>query len=158
MKNFLTTYDLRQLILMEKKIILFEENKIHLYHFITDLQGLLNALEAIPESWKHEFQKQLNELELIYDVIEEEGISKWKGNYKEDMQTSINKIKNMTSLILENYLENSDVNISEKAEDAGLNWLICPKCNDAWETDSLKAMVICPNCESALHNPRLKIS
>ncbi|MFY7842684.1 MAG: hypothetical protein ACOVOR_01530 [Rhabdochlamydiaceae bacterium] len=59
----------------------------------------------------------------------------------------------MTLPILEEYLGQSDSNISESAIKGDPNWLICPKCNDAWESDSLKAMVVCAKCERALHNP-----
>lgn len=57
--------------------------------------------------------------------------------------------------ILEEYLGQSDLNISESAIEGDSNWLICPKCNDAWEAASLKAMVICPKCDRALHNPHM---
>ena len=59
----------------------------------------------------------------------------------------------MSLSILEEYLGQSDSNISESAIEGDSKWLICPKCNEAWESDSLKAMVICPKCNRALHNP-----
>ncbi len=32
-------------------------------------------------------------------------------------------------------------------------WLICPKCNDAWEAEPLAELVRCPKCSSLLVNP-----
>jgi Zn finger protein HypA/HybF involved in hydrogenase expression len=91
---------------------------------------------------------------MIYDGIEDGSISRWKGNHKEDTRNAILKLKKLAVSILEEYLEKSDANVLESAIEGGSNWLICPKCNDAWQSDSLKAMVICPTCDCALHNSR----
>ena len=40
------------------------------------------------------------------------------------------------------------------ATDSGDDWLMCPKCNDAWETHSRDGLVRCPSCSSLLLNPR----
>ena len=34
------------------------------------------------------------------------------------------------------------------------NWLMCPKCIDAWETDSVLGMVRCPKCSTTFLNPK----
>lgn len=34
------------------------------------------------------------------------------------------------------------------------NWLMCPKCVDAWESDSILGMVRCPKCSKMLLNPK----
>ncbi|MGE0669379.1 MAG: hypothetical protein AB7H48_00395 [Parachlamydiales bacterium] len=150
----LTEYDLRQIILIEKKIHLFENNKLNLFEIISDLGGLLHALESVPDSWKNDFQTQINSLEMIHDSIEDGSISRWNGNYKEEIRHAMTKLKLMTISILEEYLQNSDSNILEIGIEADSNWLICPKCNNAWISNSLKEMVICPKCGCALHNPR----
>jgi len=152
--GLLTKHDLKQIILIEKKIFMFEKNKLDLFEIICDLGGLLNALESVSESWKDDFQSEVNALEIIHDSIEDGSISRWNGNYREDMHNALSKLKKMTLSILEEYLGQSDLNISESAIEGDSNWLICPNCNDAWENDSLKAMVICPKCDRALHNPR----
>ena len=153
--GLLTEYDLKQIALIEKKIFMFEKNKLDLFELICDLGGLLNALESVSETWKDDFQAEVNALEMIHDSIEDGSISRWKGNYREDMHNNISKLKKMTLSILEKYLRQSDSNISESAIEGDSNWLICPRCNDAWESNSLKAMVICPKCDRALHNPRM---
>ena len=153
--ELLTKYDLKQVMLIEKKIFIFENKKIDLFKLICDLGGLLNALESVSKSWKDAFQAEVNALEIIHDSIEDGSISRWKGNHREDIHNAISKLQKMTLSILKEYLGQSDSNISERAIEGDPNWLICPKCNDAWESDSLKAMVICPKCDRALHNPRM---
>jgi hypothetical protein len=150
-------YDLRQIILIEKKIALFENNRLDLFDLVGDLGDLLNALESVPDNWKNDFLSETNTLEMIYDSIEDSSISRWQGDFKEDIRKSVAKLKKIVASMLEEYLKISDPNIIESAIEAFSNWLICPKCNDAWESISPNAMVICPKCECAFHNPRLSI-
>ena len=150
----LNGYDLRQIKLIEKKIILFEDNKINFFDFVNDLTGLLDALESVADSWKHDFRAEINTLELIQDSIEDGSITSWIGNFKEDIHNSVSKLKKITTSLLEEYLKTSDPNALDSAIEANFMWLICPKCNDAWESNSLNAMVICPKCDRAFHNPR----
>lgn len=151
----LTEHDIKQIVLIKNKIFMFEKDKLDLFELICDLGGLLNELESVSEFWKDDFQAEVNALEIIYDSIEDGSISRWKGNYREDLHDAISKLKKMAFSILEEYLGQPDSNISESAIEGDSNWLICPKCNDAWESDSLKAMVICPKCHRALHNPHM---
>ena len=44
--------------------------------------------------------------------------------------------------------------IQEKANDLGDNWLMCPLCQEAWESYSKYGMVRCPSCNHKLHNPK----
>ncbi|MBS0626065.1 MAG: hypothetical protein JSS32_08455 [Verrucomicrobia bacterium] len=150
----LTEYELRQILLIINKIHSFEKEKTNLFELICDLSGILNALEFKIKPYTDDFRKEINLLELIHDSIEDGSIFRWIGNYKEDMLNSISKLKAMTATILDEYLGLSDSNISESAILLESNWLMCQRCNDAWESDSLKAMVICPKCDRALHNPR----
>jgi len=152
--NILSEYDLKQIKLIEKRIRLFENNKLGLFDLVNDLGGLLNTLESVPDSWKDDFQAETNSLEMIRDSIEDSSISKWKGNFKEDIHKSVSKLKKMITSLLEKYLKIPDPNVLESAIKANSNWLMCPKCNDAWESNSPDAMVICPKCECAFHNPR----
>ena len=46
--------------------------------------------------------------------------------------------------------------VNEKADDLGENWLLCPMCIDAWQTDSTYGMVECPKCMQIMHNPKWK--
>lgn len=156
--NTLSKYDLKQIRLIKKKINLFENNKLDLFDFVNDLSGLLNALESVSDDWRNDFQNKINILEMIHDSIEDGSISKWKGNFKQDIHKAVSKLKNMVASIIEKYLKILDPNIIESAIAAASNWLICPNCNDAWESNSSNAMVICPKCECAFRNPLASIS
>lgn len=152
--SLLNEYDLRQIRLIEKEISLFENREISLFSLVCDLGGLLNALESVSDSWKDDFQADVNILEIIHDCIKDGSISLWKGNFQGDINKSVSKLKNMTDFLIEEYLKMPDPQIFESAIAASSNWLICPKCNDAWESSSLNAMVVCSICECAFHNPR----
>jgi hypothetical protein len=51
-------------------------------------------------------------------------------------------------------LEFPDPSISDKTQALDDEWLMCPFCIDAWQSDSKDGMVICPTCHRKLHNPR----
>jgi len=51
-------------------------------------------------------------------------------------------------------LEFLDPSVEKTAEALDGNWLQCPLCSDAWESESLDAMVRCPKCQSVSRNPK----
>jgi hypothetical protein len=53
-------------------------------------------------------------------------------------------------------MEFPDFSVKEKANTIDQNWFICPKCMDAWESNSIFGMVECPKCNTIMHNPRYK--
>ena len=54
-------------------------------------------------------------------------------------------------------LEFPDSSISETAQIGDGEWLICPKCIDAWQSKSDRdALVKCPKCQTIYNNPRYK--
>ncbi|MCP5504355.1 MAG: hypothetical protein H7A41_04295 [Chlamydiales bacterium] len=154
----LNQYDWRQIKLIENKLILFENKKINLLSLVGDLEGLLHTLETVTDSWKDSFQSEINSLEVICDSIEDGAISRWKGNYKEELHKSIFILKKMARSLLEVYLKTSDPNVLEVAIEGDSKSLICPHCNNIWELISSDAMVVCPKCEYVCHNPRFKLS
>ena len=89
--QILSKYDLKQIRLIEKKINQFVHNKLDLFDLVTGLDGLLNVLESVTESWKNDFKVEINTLEMIRDSIEDGSISKWQGNFKEDIHKSVSK-------------------------------------------------------------------
>ncbi|MBS0584968.1 MAG: hypothetical protein JSR76_01540 [Verrucomicrobia bacterium] len=145
--------DLRLLRLIQKRVSLFASDRLHLYDLVSELSGLLNTLESLSESWKGSFQTEINGLELIYDSIEDGSISRWIGDFKKDIKESLLQIEKIVSSVIEQYLILSDPNVLETAVEASSGWLMCPTCQEAWETTSIDAMVICPKCDQALHNP-----
>ncbi len=152
--NPLNAHDLKQIKLIEKNIVLFENDRIDLFDLVNELIGLLNTLESVSFFWKDRFQIEINSLEMIQNSIEDGSISRWRGNFKEDIHKSISDLKKMITSLLAEYLKRSDPTVLESAIEADPNWLMCPKCIDAWESSSREVMVVCPKCESAFHNPR----
>jgi len=54
-------------------------------------------------------------------------------------------------------LEFPDSSISETAQIGDDQWLICPKCTDAWQnSDNRDALVRCSKCSTIFNNPRYK--
>lgn len=52
-------------------------------------------------------------------------------------------------------LEFPSLSISEKAQIGDQEWLICPKCFKAWQSESqIDAIVKCPQCQTQLNNPK----
>ena len=44
--------------------------------------------------------------------------------------------------------------VTDTAELVEDNWLMCPKCIDAWESDSILGMVRCPKCSTMFLNSK----
>ncbi len=53
-------------------------------------------------------------------------------------------------------LEWLDPGTEKTAEALDGNWLQCPLCSDAWESESLDAMVRCPTCQGVSRNPKYR--
>jgi hypothetical protein len=51
-------------------------------------------------------------------------------------------------------LEFPNPDITDVAEALEGGWFFCPKCNDAWESQLLDALVKCPSCGEILRNPK----
>ena len=107
------------------------------------MSGLLCAIEFERNDWKDAVEEQINDLDYRYYV--EENI---------DVEIVIENLKSLTNSILKGYLKVPDPKVDAIAIAEEPDWLICPRCYEAWQTKSLLAMFICPRCENALHNPR----
>ncbi len=59
-------YDIRQYRLMLDKLDAFGTQKLPLSNLISNLDGLLNALEDTDEQWKNAFLRQWGVLEDVY--------------------------------------------------------------------------------------------
>lgn len=151
--KLLSEYELRQIKRMEIKIEFFENKKIDLFSLINDLTGLLNTLESVDNLWQSHVQSEINTLELLYDSIQDDSISKWRGNPKEDMSKSIAALKNLISNCLVRNFKLLDPIKLDTAITTGTKWLICPKCQHAWESNVPDSILSCPSCQSALNNP-----
>jgi hypothetical protein len=58
----------RQLGLMNDRLEAFSRGKLFIGSTISDLEGLLNALELAPGDWKEQFIEEWGELEISYVV------------------------------------------------------------------------------------------
>ena len=92
---------------------------------------------------------------MIVDSDEFSRRSNPKFQVDRGIHKSVLRLKEMITTILEEYLKISDSNILESAVEINAHWLMCPKCNDVWESHALNAMIICPNCACAFHDPRV---
>lgn len=64
-----TSYELRQLRLMAERLAQFREGTIPIARAISDLEGLLWALDGrVPQEWFDSFLEQWGELEVAYAV------------------------------------------------------------------------------------------
>lgn len=48
--------------------------------------------------------------------------------------------------------------VKEVAQELDDNWLLCPNCQEAWQSQSKYGMVLCPTCNHKLHNPKFNSS
>ena len=77
-----------------------------------------------------QFELSIAELHNIADKLIAEG-------EKEELSKPISEIKDFANKI-------------------GENWLMCPLCQEAWESNLDYAMVRCPGCNNKLHNSKFK--
>ena len=99
---------------------------IHLaYDNTSEIDAILKKLHYMDAG--PEFEYSTEELYAIAkDLID-------KGN-EEELSKPINSIKHIA------------IKLSK-------DWLMCPLCQEAWESKSTLGMVRCPNCMEKLHNP-----
>lgn len=50
-------------------------------------------------------------------------------------------------------LEFPDPEINDKASNLEDGWVMCPHCIDAWQPNTIDAMIICPKCQRVMHSP-----
>jgi len=116
-------------------------NKNHSKYWIKDDDN-----NYLPEGWEKKgfLEKLVDDLDplsiekfkLVKDKIDEEFAYYFKDNSK----------------------ELQDPYLSYEAEAIGNNWVLCPKCNEAFETNSKNGVIVCPNiaCREELNNPYAK--
>ena len=53
-------------------------------------------------------------------------------------------------------LEFASPSVSDSAENVKDDWLLCSRCGDAWESNTVLGMVRCPKCTVVLLNPKYR--
>ena len=150
--KLLSTSELRSIKLMQEAFDLFRHEKIDLFDLINNLIGLSNTLESPNSHWKDAFRSEINTLEMLYDSMQDGSVSNWKGDPKEDMNTSILKLKDMLTSLIKEHLNSVDLNSLEIIRLESSNWIICPKCQNSWKLDFPVSIEFCPKC---LHTFRI---
>lgn len=155
----ISPYDYRQLHRMNMIIKNIKFKCLRISEEVGSLYYLLHSLETDDNDLKQNINEQISELEIInaYVLInftETEIPQKIKEKLQPDVLNSASKLESLINKRIEEYLQEKDLSIQESAIAADSHWLICPLCHDAWESESLTAMVICPKCDNPLHNPR----
>jgi len=107
----MTPYNLRQLNLMIDRINRYKKELIGLWGLIKDLEGLLNALENYDENWKDEFQSNWIELDVIYAVALDEGISFEDSSVKNDAFQTVDILKEMILSEIKGMILTDDKNL-----------------------------------------------
>ncbi|MDN3504630.1 MAG: hypothetical protein P0S95_03540 [Rhabdochlamydiaceae bacterium] len=93
-----------------------------------ELEEVLFDLFVLEEG--PEFELSIEELNKLADKLIEEGD-------REELTDSLQEVKEVAT-ILEG------------------RWLMCPFCQESWESESKLSLVRCPNCSNLSHNPVVK--
>lgn len=161
----MSEFDTRQLQLIKKKIELLKKGKIPFCDVIYDIEGLARILQNVDYEWKENFLSYWFDLEVLYAYLLYTNQTCFSQEDENEIEITLNilndivdhKLKDENTKLLK-MLESPDSKISIEAKDLKDNWLMCPICIDAWQTESKAAMVMCPTCKSIMHNPRYKKS
>ena len=122
------------------------------YDTLTDEEyQALSELARIASRFS-EFEEDLKNYPNIYYTKEE--LKRKILETRVRLDSSIKNTQEKDAQEKQKYLETSDSSIEGHATELDKEWLFCPDCLDAWESNSLDAMVICPKCNHAFHNPR----
>jgi len=111
----------------------------------------------ISRYWIYSFNKLVDYIQA-YPIIT---FPEWANNHP-DFYDKLTDGEEREVEIFKNYkelmdLEFADSSILEAAQIGDDQWLICPKCKDAWQnSDNRDALVKCPKCSTIFNNPRYK--
>lgn len=145
--------DIDLLVLILQEINNQFKEKIIIHDLINKLEGYLRELSFIETTWINDALLLWSELEIVYASDLAEGLKSPHAEGKKIIKNSLECLKKMTESKLHNLRmqPNSDL---RKAEELRDNWLMCPLCQEAWETTTEYALIKCPGCKQWLHNPK----
>ena len=97
----ISEYDERQLKLMYKYLLSFQQKQIQLSSLISSLEFLLNAMESVDEEWENEFLKEITTLETInaIEIINESENENLYFNKKENIELINNAVFSLKEMI-----------------------------------------------------------
>lgn len=146
-----TPFDIKNLTWIKTKLSYRKINRTILHNLVNDLSGLIDNLEGVPTEFINEIRKEMNTLDLINYDIADESIN--VEGYQKDIEQSFVHIKSLVTTMLESYVSQIDPDIRDVALKLADDWVMCPYCQEAWQTNTQDKMVICPKCSSASINP-----
>ncbi|KKM14269.1 hypothetical protein LCGC14_1707820 [marine sediment metagenome] len=140
------------------KYLIFDENNTPFWY----LNKLFEIIDnKISKFWYLDFLKEESLISAMWGYYELVNIE----NHNDDlMKENKDNLEEKEKAALDIFyqrkkemdLEFPDDSIKEKASIVDNNWLMCPTCVDAWESNSIFAMIECPKCKKVMHNPRNK--
>ncbi|MDP1978688.1 hypothetical protein [Undibacterium sp.] len=144
------------------RIDLCRRDALHICQIFYALGSFLNQLQLVSSNWAAQYQDFTLDIEIEYALSLDEEAEEMRDSRKKVICTCLdglkelilNKIKDSKNTLLE-CLNFSDPDVSDIATLLDAQWLMCPKCTDAWESVSPRPMVICPKCKRLLQNPRV---
>jgi hypothetical protein len=140
------------------KYLIFDENNTPFWC----LNNLFEILDnKISNYWYIKFFQEEYQIDAIwgyYELVNEE--EHYDNLLKENKDNLIIEEEKALDIFYkrkkEMDMEFPNFSVKEKANTIDQNWLMCPKCMDAWESNSIFGMIECPKCNSIVHNPRYK--
>ena len=132
----------------------YRKGNIELSRLISELSSCLSLLESVDQDWKNAFSGYWWDLEQIYAFALDQKRTVLNDSEQKIISHSINELENMITEKNFHELKEPNPEIKDFAEKIADNWLMCPHCQEAWESHSHLGMVQCPNCKNKLHNPR----
>ena len=95
--NNVNNLDQRQLILMQERIDLFEQNKINRGKLINDLRALLDNITTSTEKWREEFYDAWFTIEQVHAIALDRGGIHRIEDGEEIIIASLNTMKKLIS-------------------------------------------------------------
>lgn len=158
-----TLKDLDVLEAILSKINKYNQSRIYISELIDDLENLLNQVITIDSDWKKEFRTSWQGIEVVYALSQNHEFENLDPEDLKIVKKSVAGLESITNhkIIqlrndLENYLKNPDASVLKSAIELDSDWLMCPRCTDAWQSNSKNAIVLCPKCKHFFQNPRYK--
>ncbi len=143
---------------MDYNYLIFDENRSPFWYLSNLFEIIENHLSAL---WYFRHFENSNTFRTIFGYNELVNNEYHNDDLmKENKDNLIEKEERALTIFYkrkkEMDMEFPDFSNKEQATLIDQNWLMCPKCVDAWGSNSIFAMVECPKCKNIMHNPRYK--
>ena len=145
---------------MYKKILeeihLFRRKKISFFSLVQNLETYYRNIGSLDPIWSIQFFDNWINLENINATLLQEEKRFISQKNQLIIDEILSDIANKTQQLIQNELLRPNYTIKTTATLLQNKWLLCPLCQETWESESTHAMIRCPNCNHLLHNPHYK--